>query len=92
MDVEDYFIIALIFAIVAFISNLASYGYIFNNPFSVADVLRVYTFYTAIGLLIFPPSVYLAIAFALGGIVKAIVKVIEISIKEDQEDKHRLQE
>jgi len=83
MDVEDYFIIALIFAIVAFLSNLMSYGYIFNNPHSVEQALGMYTFSTTVNLFIFLPSAYLAIAFAVGGIVKAFVKVVEVIIKEN---------
>jgi len=59
MDVEDYFIIGLVFAIVAFLSNLMSYGYIFL------------------------PSAYLAIAFAVGGFVKAFVKVVKVIIREN---------
>lgn len=85
MDVEDYFIIALIFAIVAFLSNLMS-----SNPFNMwissdsfilawinnASQTNIYMYNSALSLFIFLPSAYLAIAFTVGGIVKTIVKVI----------------
>ena len=85
MDVEDYFIIAVVFAIVAFLSLLMR-----NNPFNMA--LNTNTFplgyqflnqnsefemyYTALTFFIFLPSAYFAIAFTVGGIVKVVIRKI----------------
>lgn len=84
MDIEDYFIIALIFAIIAFLSNSYSYGYFFNNfnnNGSVEQTLGMYTFSTELNLLIVLPSAYIAIAFTIGGFIKAFVKGAKIIIK-----------
>lgn len=81
MDIEDYFIIALIFAIIALISNSESYGRFFNNQFNVGDTINVYTFKAAINILIFLPSAYVAIAFTIGGFIKAFVKVVKFVIR-----------
>jgi len=77
MDIEDYFIIALTFAIIAYLSNSMSYGYFFSFNPTVEQTLGEYTFSTELNLLIFLPSVYVAIAFTIGGFVKAFVKVVK---------------
>jgi hypothetical protein len=77
MDVEDYFIIALVFAIVAFLGNWISYGYFFNFSSSLEQAFSMFTFNTAVGMFIILPSAFLSIAFVIGGIVKAIIYVIK---------------
>jgi hypothetical protein len=84
MDIEDYFIIALIFAIIALISNSESYGLFFNDPFNVELTLGMHTFRTGVNLLIFLPSAYVAIAFTVGGFIKAFVKVVKVIIRENR--------
>jgi hypothetical protein len=93
MDVEDYFIIALIFAIVAFLSNLMS-----SNPFNMSissdsfilawlnnvPQTNIYMYNTALSLFIFLPSAYFAIAFAIGGIVKTCVTFVRRATKKER--------
>jgi hypothetical protein len=87
MDVEDYFIIALVFAIVAFLSLLMR-----SNPFnmfyntdnfslgftttvySVQRTSEIFMYNIALSTMIFIASAYFTIAFAIGGIVKTVVR------------------
>jgi hypothetical protein len=89
MDIEDYFIIALIFAIIAYASNSVSYGYFFNNynnGGSVEQTLGMYTFSTELNLLIVLPSAYIAIAFTIGGFIKASIKGVKFIIKKKRQE------
>jgi hypothetical protein len=93
MDVEDYFIIALIFAIVAFLSSSMS-----GNPFNMSissdsfilawtnnvPQTNIYMYNTAISQFIFLPSAYFAIAFAVGGIVKTLVTLVRKAVKKER--------
>jgi hypothetical protein len=89
MDIEDYFIIALVFAIVAFLCNSYSYGYFFNNfngGGNVQQTLEQYTFGTELNILIILPSAYVAVAFTIGGFLKALVKNVKIIIRKANQE------
>jgi hypothetical protein len=85
MEVEDYFIIALILAVVAFLSFLMRsnpfgtsdsfpLGYIKNYLGLKTDEIEMYN--TALNVFIFLPSAYFAVAFSIGGTVKTFVRKI----------------
>jgi hypothetical protein len=84
MKIEDYFIIALVFAIIAYLCNSYSYGYFFNNfngPGSLGQTLGMYTFSTELNMLIVLPSAYIAVAFTIGGFLKAVVEGVKFLIR-----------
>jgi hypothetical protein len=91
MKSEDYFLLALVFGIVALLSLLMRgnpWGMWLNsNTFplgfmNVQPFTEIEMYVSALSLFIFLPSSYLTVAFAVAGLVKAVIQKIKSTTKQ----------